>query len=388
MKILAIICAYNEGDIVQSVIGELIGHGVDVYLMDNNSTDNTVDQAKKWLGRGLIHIEKFPQDAEYPERNINEFVWTDILNRKEEISATMSEYDWFIHCDADEIRESPWPDTSLRESFEFVDRQGFNAINHEVVAFVSVDDSFQPGGNLREGLRYCRAKRGVTWGGNGQVNAWKRTIHPVHLSELGGHRVKFPGIKIFPLRFLLLHYPFRGLVQAKRKIFDERIARYAQDEVEKGWHVQHRGYASGKWEIVADPDSDSVRLFDLRNKQGALLANYARESITMAALGNFDFAQLRPVSQRLIDWINYEVSDEEKIDESGFRDYQNEFVKLMDVLADRSASPYELRNEWPEVFRSPYFDAFRRLNLVEASLTNNVGVAKKMARLQRILSDP
>ena len=83
MKILAIICAYNEGDIVQSVIGELIGHGVDVYLMDNNSTDNTVDQAKKWLGRGLIHIEKFPQDAEYPERNINEFVWTDILNRKD-----------------------------------------------------------------------------------------------------------------------------------------------------------------------------------------------------------------------------------------------------------------------------------------------------------------
>jgi glycosyltransferase involved in cell wall biosynthesis/SAM-dependent methyltransferase len=44
-RIIAIMSTYNEGDIIASVLGHLIEHGIDVYLIDNQSTDDTVARA-------------------------------------------------------------------------------------------------------------------------------------------------------------------------------------------------------------------------------------------------------------------------------------------------------------------------------------------------------
>src|SRR5687768_8622429 len=62
-RVVAIISAFNEGDIISAVLEHLIENGIGVYLIDNRSTDDTVDQARQWLGRGLIAIETFPPDT-------------------------------------------------------------------------------------------------------------------------------------------------------------------------------------------------------------------------------------------------------------------------------------------------------------------------------------
>src|SRR5258707_282662 len=96
-RVIAIMSAFNEADIISSVIGHLVENRVDVYLIDNHSTDDTVAQAKRWLGKGLLDIELFPKSEP-----ADTFDWAAILRRKEELAMTL-QADWFIHHDADEI---------------------------------------------------------------------------------------------------------------------------------------------------------------------------------------------------------------------------------------------------------------------------------------------
>jgi hypothetical protein len=114
LRVIAIIAAYNEEDIISSVIGHLAHSGIDAYLIDNHSTDDTVKEASQWLGRGLLHIERFPQSFSPGHDSPGPFDWSAILRRKEELATELSA-DWFIHHDADEIRESPWPGFTLKE---------------------------------------------------------------------------------------------------------------------------------------------------------------------------------------------------------------------------------------------------------------------------------
>ena len=133
-RVVAIIAAYNEGDIISAVIGHLVKNGIDVYLMDNHSTDDTVDQAKPWLGRGLMQIESFPSDApsDFPLRG--RFAWTAIRSRKQELARELRA-DWFIHHDADEIREGPWPGVNFKDAIQWVDTLGYNCIDFRTFKF-------------------------------------------------------------------------------------------------------------------------------------------------------------------------------------------------------------------------------------------------------------
>ena len=41
-SVVAIVAAYNEADIIGHVVGALIDQGVNVYFLDDGSTDDTV----------------------------------------------------------------------------------------------------------------------------------------------------------------------------------------------------------------------------------------------------------------------------------------------------------------------------------------------------------
>ena len=186
IAIIAIIAAYNEDDVIYHVIGDLIQQGLQVYLIDHCSTDNTVQEASRWLNKGLIHIERFPEDSGYPKRNEAKYVWSDILRRKEELALSL-DADWFIHHDADEFRESPWVGLSLREAIEAVDKMGYNAIDFELFNFKPVNNDFVPGEDVRQYLKYYDA------GGEFdkvQVKAWKKQNNKINLVSSGGHEVK------------------------------------------------------------------------------------------------------------------------------------------------------------------------------------------------------
>jgi glycosyltransferase involved in cell wall biosynthesis len=227
-RVVASLSTYNEEDIIVPSVKSLIEQGVEVYLIDNWSTDRTVERAQPFLGHGLIQVERFPPDGPSPT-----FDLARILKRKEEIS-TGVEADWYLHADADEIRSSPWPDVRLRDALYHVDRLGFNAVDHTELVFQPIDNDYAHGSSFEEYFRFFEFK----FVPNSRINAWKKTGVRVMLAD-GGHRVKFAGRRIYPYNFLLKHYPVRSQRHGERKVFVERRGRYNPEARAAGWHFHY-----------------------------------------------------------------------------------------------------------------------------------------------------
>ncbi|MBA3884339.1 MAG: glycosyltransferase family 2 protein [Acidobacteria bacterium] len=255
-RVAALIAAYNEADIIGQVVEDLIRQRVDVYVLDNRSTDGIAEVLQPFLGRGLLRIESFP-----PERDAaDEYNWTALLQRKEELAQEL-EADWFIHQDADEFREGPWDGLDLYDAIRRVDAFGYNAIDFEVLNFWPTDPDGS-GSDVRASFRFF--ERGREWD-KIQIKCWKNPAGRVDLLSTGGHEAIFVGRRVFPIRFLLRHYPIRGQAHAERKIFRDRLPRFLAAERGRGWHRQYDEFRSGQ-SFLREPgtlleyDSAEVRL--------------------------------------------------------------------------------------------------------------------------------
>lgn len=257
-SVVAIIAAYNEADIIEHVVADLIDQGVRVYFMDDGSTDSTVATVERHLGHGVVGIERLAQtgkDGAQPD-----FDWERILRRKTELAAEL-DASWFIHSDADEFRESPWSHLSLRDAIQHVDALGFNAIDFTGLEFGPVHDRFRSGDDVRDAFtRYAE----FAPYDRVQVRCWKKT-DSIDLASSGGHEARFPGRRVFPLRFILRHYPIRGQRHGERKVFQERRNRFRDEERARGWHVQYDQMQEGV-SFLRDPstltayDPEALRL--------------------------------------------------------------------------------------------------------------------------------
>ena len=256
-SVVAIIATYNEADIIGQVVGDLIEQDVHVYLLDDGSTDGTVAAVEPYRGRGLLGVEPVARDGG-PSAG---FEWERILQRKTQLAREL-DADWFIHHDADEFRESPWPHLSLSAAIQAVDALGFNAIDSARLDFWPIDDGFRPGDDVRRAFTHYSEPAPYD---RLQIRCWKKTDAVIDLASSGGHDVRFPGRRVFPIRFVLRHYPIRGQAHGERKVFKERRARFLARERARGWHVQYDAVREGA-SFIHDPatltpyDADAVRL--------------------------------------------------------------------------------------------------------------------------------
>jgi len=239
-RVVALIAARNENDIIGQVIEDLITQGVDVYFIDDGSTDGTLETVRSWTGRGVIGLEQRP-----PSPTFN---WTEILRRKEQLAAEI-EASWFIHHDADEFRQSPFPGKSLSEAIRVVDELGYNAIDFRVLNFrPTTIDRFDAGRDVRQVLTHFEP---AEYWETPQVKAWKKTEH-VDLAGSGGHDARFADRLVCPIQFLLRHYPVRSQAQGEQKIFADRRPRFNEAERSAGWHVQYDRIEPGE-SLLQDP---------------------------------------------------------------------------------------------------------------------------------------
>ena len=87
----------------------------------------------------------------------------------------------------------------------------------------------------------------------------------VDLVSSGGHEARFRERRVFPLRFILRHYPIRGQKHGERKVFLERRSRFDERERARGWHVQYDRMQEGI-SFIRDPstltpyDPDTLRI--------------------------------------------------------------------------------------------------------------------------------
>jgi hypothetical protein len=241
LTITAILAAYNEEDVIGAVLADLMGQGVRVHLLDQGSTDGTVEEARRVQRDGLLEVEHLEGQ---------DFSLARIIRRKEVLAAELKT-DWIVNADADEIRESPWPGISFADGIEAVDRLGYNAIDFAVINFLPVHDGFRKGDDPREVFRFYEPGGAFD---RLQVRCWKKEPGALDLVSTAGHEARFPGRKVFPLRFLLRHYPIRSQAHGERKVFRERRDRFAADERARGWHVQYDGLPEGA-SFLREPSS-------------------------------------------------------------------------------------------------------------------------------------
>jgi hypothetical protein len=229
-QVAALICAFNEEDIVVPVLEQLLRDGIRVYFMDNWSTDRTLGLARRVLGANALGVECWPASGPDPT-----FRFEELLGRKEQLAMAL-QVDWLMHYDVDEIRESPWPGVSLRDAIYRVDRQGFNAIDFTLLEFPPVDNGYEPGSPLSY---FQYAQFGQHPAHLQQVKAWRRGDGVVHLRPSAGHSADFEGRRVFPFKFLTRHYPVRSQSHGERKVLEERRPRYDPELRQRGWHVHY-----------------------------------------------------------------------------------------------------------------------------------------------------
>src|SRR4029079_10203781 len=78
-----------------------------------------------------------------------------------------------------------------------------------------------------------------------QIKCWRKSESGLDLVTSAGHEVRFPNRKVFPIRFILRHYPIRGQRHGERKVLHERKPRFDVAERAQGWHVQYDAAAEG-----------------------------------------------------------------------------------------------------------------------------------------------
>ena len=262
-RAVAIVSVYNERDVLEQTTRDLIEQGINVHIIDNGSTDGSAETVRHLVGSGVIGIERLPDDGKgEPPR----FRLRRILARKEELARTL-DADWFINHDADELREAPWPAVRLADALALVDRLGWNAVDFEVFNFRPTHDGYRAGNDLRTSFRYAER---VTAGNRAQIRCWKRGP-AVDLVSSGGHEARFDGQNVFPIRFLLRHYPIRTQAHGERKVFHERQPRFDPDEIASGWHVQYADARPGM-RFIRDPSA--MTPFDLEAARVQLMVNH------------------------------------------------------------------------------------------------------------------
>ncbi len=235
LRIQAIVTCYNEEDIIGHTIEYLIKQGIYVHVIDNWSIDQSSNIIKKY-----VDISKFVTSEQFPVSGPSKtYDWEKILTKvQNHAMKKASEFDWFVHHDADEVRESPFEQIKgLRKGIEVVDKSGFNAIDHTVINFGLVKDGFDGSQDLEKWFKYFSFGEKKDFH-HKQVKAWKSSGR-VNLASSGGHIAEFDKQRIFPYRFLLKHYPLRSLKQASQKIFRDRKKRFNEEERKKNWHVQY-----------------------------------------------------------------------------------------------------------------------------------------------------
>jgi len=228
LKIGAVIPAYNEEDIIYSVVKHLVDEGIFVHVLDNESTDKTLAQLKSFSPL-QVSFSSFSSNNEF-----NEQIQGD--NIRKAIETYLKNCDWIIKCDADEFLESPYEGVSVRQMIESADKKGFNAIGSCKFQFypMSSESHHVAGDDVRKYYNYFERWQGNKSFGQEMYHSphdlWKINCFKSGLKYFNPKNPEpLSAVKLFPSLFIIRHYPFRNPERTRKRLIDDRKKRLSQE---------------------------------------------------------------------------------------------------------------------------------------------------------------
>ena len=237
---VAILAVRNEGLHIRRAIRSFVEQGVDVIVIDNESTDDTLEICKEYSGEGLLTIERLAW------RGV--FDLSGQLQAKARIISELS-HDWVIHADADEWLQSPVKGESLPEGITKVDKRGYNAINFDEFVFLPLPEESRDLQDSEKGFLnyyyFSPHKRRL-------MRAWKRESDFSNTAS-GGHKLMGAEMKLAPESFILRHYIAISQQHIEKKYLNRT---FSDMDLNRGWHGNRQNLNA---ELLKFPETHDLK---------------------------------------------------------------------------------------------------------------------------------
>ena len=210
MKLVGMIPVFNEEDIIEEVIKFHLSQGLELVILDNGSTDNSYEICRKYLGNGVLKLER------YQSKFFRGHVIFRILY---DIALTTSP-DWIVLIASDEFLESGIKDFRFKDAILKANNEGYNLIQFDRFDFFMTDKDNEFAKETRKKLIYYSYQDDFLY------RAWKY-FPGIIANYTSCHYPIFPvghQYKISPTKLVLRHYIFRTKDQAEKKV-KEKIMR-------------------------------------------------------------------------------------------------------------------------------------------------------------------
>jgi len=262
-KLIGLMLVFNEIDIIEQTLNYGINQGVEFVIMDNGSTDGSFEICQKYLGKGVLKIERI----------FTKNFALDFLLKKIYKLAMTFDPDWLILWDADVFLESPFKNKKLKDSVKKVASDGYNCIQFNNFEFWPTKKDSQSA-DVRKRMKY------YTWNDDFRLLCWKAGRG---VRNINAHTLNLKHPKIYPVKFIMRHYKIRSFEQGLRKVFEERLPRFFNQP--PGWHVHYnlmkkekkyfiidkakltKYHEDGIWNLERKFDGWQTPMPDLRNRE-------------------------------------------------------------------------------------------------------------------------
>jgi glycosyltransferase involved in cell wall biosynthesis len=238
----------NERDYLRRGLGHLIANGIDFYVIDNESDDDTRDiLASDEISSHLIGVETHPFDGT--------FDWNGLMQARE-AAARRLDADWVLFVSADEMMHSYREGETLAAGIARIAREGWDVIDFNEFVFLPIDADIAEGAGFPPLHHYYFFEPVKP-----RLMRARRSDLKVSHVAMGGHT--FVGdFRLSPESMALRHYIVRNQAHAMRK-YPTRVFR--QNEIERGWHVNR---ATAARESFAFPSPSMLhRLADVQARE-------------------------------------------------------------------------------------------------------------------------
>ncbi|PIE10954.1 MAG: hypothetical protein CSA72_05525 [Rhodobacterales bacterium] len=237
-RIAALVCIRNEQSYLEPLIAHLRAQKVDLFVIDNGSTDGSVDIAKAHLGHGVCDIAHLPYQGC--------FDLTAQLETKREIISGLT-HPWVLHQDADEILQHSIMGRTLDDATREADAAGAQAINfNEFVFLPRPDQDVSQGGAYRELTRYYFFEPAP----QRLMRLWRRDSGADNVSR-GGHKLA-GDVTPHATSHVLRHYICLSQEHLNRKYVGRS---FSARDLERRWHGNRLNLTETELDLSRIPEN-------------------------------------------------------------------------------------------------------------------------------------